>query len=100
MFYRKHVFCCINERPEGHERGCCTSRGAVPLQNYMKAKAKEMGLEDVRINKSLCLDRCEEGPVMVVYPDGTWYRCTSQEDIDEVLETHIKGGQIVERLRL
>jgi len=99
-YYRKHVFCCMNERPEGHKRGCCISRGGGKLQKYMKARVKEEGLEDVRINKSYCLDRCEEGPVMVVYPDAVWYRPQSPEDVDEIIEQHIKAGQPVTRLRL
>ena len=61
-YYKAHVFCCTNERPAGHERGCCKEKGADKLQNYMKARVKELGIKDVRINKSGCLDRCELGP--------------------------------------
>jgi (2Fe-2S) ferredoxin len=98
--YRCHVFACVNQRPDGHERGCCTSSGGVPLQQYMKARAKEEGLNDVRINKSYCLDRCEDGPVMVVYPEGVWYKVQSREDVDLILKQHVKGGQPVVHLRL
>ena len=100
LFYRKHVFCCTNERPEGHPRGCCKAKGSEKLRNYMKARAKEFGLEDVRINSSGCLDRCELGPTMVIYPEGVWYRCRTREDIDEVLRTHVIEGGRVERLML
>lgn len=100
LYYRCHVFCCTNERPAGHPRGCCKDKGGDKLHNYMKVRAKEMGLEGVRINKSGCLDRCDLGPVMVVYPEGVWYSAPTQADIDEILEKHVKGGQIVERLRL
>ena len=99
-YYRCHVFCCTNVRPEGHPRGSCTRRGGVPLRDYMKARAKELGLTDVRINASGCLDRCENGPTMVIYPEGVWYRCTSRADIDEVLNTHVREGGRVERLML
>jgi len=99
-YYRCHVFCCVNERPAGHERGCCKERGGVRLRNYMKARAKELGLADVRINASGCLDRCELGPTMVIYPQGIWYRCVTIEDVEEVLQQHVIGGQPVERLRL
>jgi (2Fe-2S) ferredoxin len=99
-FYRCHVFCCMNERPEGHPRGCCKEKGSPRLRNYMKARAKELGLEGVRINQSGCLDRCELGPVMVIYPEGIWYRYDSFEDVDEILETHVRGGGRVERLML
>ncbi len=66
MYYRVHVFCCVNERPEGHARGSCASRGSPGLRNYLKARVKELGLDDVRINAAGCLDRCELGPVMVI----------------------------------
>jgi (2Fe-2S) ferredoxin len=100
MMYRKHIFICGNERPAGHERGCCKDKGGVDLRNYMKAAAKEMGLDDVRVNHAGCMDRCEQGPVMVVYPDAVWYQPMSNDDIDKILEKHIKNGQIVERLCL
>ena len=99
-YYRRHVFCCLNQRPEGHERGSCARRGSERLRNYMKARAKELGLDDVRINASGCLDRCELGPTMVVYPDGIWYRYRSREDVDAILQDHIIGGQPVVRLML
>ena len=70
------------------------------LRNYMKARAKELGLTDVRINASGCLDRCELGPTMVIYPAGIWYRYTTLADVDEILEKHVVGGTPVERLML
>ncbi len=99
-FYRFHVFCCTNVRPAGHPRGCCSEKGSVKLRNYMKARAKELGLDGVRINSSGCLDRCELGPTVVVYPEGVWYSCASREDIDEVLQRHLIEGGRVERLML
>lgn len=100
LFYSGHVFCCVNERDEDHPRGSCSRRGGVELRDHMKAKAKEMGLKGVRINQSGCLDRCELGPTMVVYPEGIWYRCTSNADVDEVLTSHVRDGVPVERLKL
>ena len=99
-YYQRHVFCCTNERPDGHPRGCCKARGAIPLRNYMKARAKELGLEGVRINIAGCLDRCELGPTMVVYPEGVWYRYDSIEDAEEIIQTHLIGGGRVARLML
>jgi (2Fe-2S) ferredoxin len=99
-FYRLHVFCCVNERPPDHPRGCCLARGAQALRDHMKARAKELGLARVRINASGCLDRCELGPTMVIYPEGVWYHYRSPEDADEILETHVKGGGRVRRLML
>jgi (2Fe-2S) ferredoxin len=99
-FYDCHVFCCTNVRPEGHPRGSCARKNAVELRNYMKDKAKQMGLKGLRINTAGCLDRCELGPTMVVYPDGIWYRYTSQADVDEILTAHVQNGGRVPRLIL
>lgn len=99
-YFRLHVFCCTNVRAPGHTRGCCSEKGSVALRDYMKSQAKRLGLRDVRINIAGCLDRCELGPTMVIYPDGVWYRYTSREDIDEILETHVRGGGRVARLMM
>ena len=99
-FYRAHVFCCTNERPDGHPRGCCKDKDAEALRNYMKARAKALGLAGVRINIAGCLDRCELGPTMVIYPEGVWYHYRSTDDIDEILQTHVIEGGRVTRLQL
>ena len=98
LYYKTHVFCCTNERPAGHERGCCKEKGSEKLRNYMKARVKELGLEGVRINTAGCLDRCELGPTMVIYPEGTWYTYKTPEDVEEIIETHLQGGGRVQRL--
>ena len=100
LFYERHVFCCVNVRPDGHPRGCCSAQGSVPLRTYMKSKAKDMGLHNVRINASQCLDRCEFGPCVVIYPEGVWYSVHSEADIDEILKTHLVEGGRVPRLML
>lgn len=99
-YFRHHVFCCGNERPAGHPRGCCKEKGGVELRNYMKARVKELGAEGVRVNMAGCLDRCELGAVMVIYPEGVWYTYATRDDIDEIVEKHLIGGKVVERLCL
>nr|WP_298690705.1 (2Fe-2S) ferredoxin domain-containing protein [uncultured Dongia sp.] len=99
-YFETHVFCCVNERPAGHKRGCCKSRGAEPLRNYMKARAKELGITNIRVNQSGCLDRCELGPTMVIYPEGIWYSYHTVEDAEEILQRHLLKGERVERLML
>ena len=99
-FYQLHVFCCINQRHEKHPRGSCANRGSVKLRDYMKARVKELGLLDIRINSAGCLDRCELGPAVVVYPDGIWYRMENRNDVDDILEQHLQGGNPVDRLLL
>ncbi len=99
-YFETHVFLCTNERPAGHARGCCKARGAEKLRDYMKARAKELGLKKIRINTAGCLDRCEFGPTMVIYPEGIWYTPQSREDIDEILSAHLVAGGRVPRLML
>jgi (2Fe-2S) ferredoxin len=100
-FYRAHVFCCTNERVEGHPRGCCKHKGAERLRDHMKKRATALGLNPaLRINMAGCLDRCELGPVMVIYPEGVWYTYASEADVEEILQTHLVEGRRVERLML
>ena len=99
-FYTHHVFCCTNERPPGHKRGCCKDKNAEALRNYFKVRAKEKGVEGVRVNNAGCLDRCELGPVLVIYPEGIWYTAATTHDIDEIIDSHLIGGVPVARLML
>ena len=99
-YYDLHVFCCVNVRPEGHPRGCCSAKGSVALRDHLKNRAKAIGLNRVRINQSGCLDRCELGPTMVIYPDGVWYRYETHADLEEILIRHVRDGGRVERLML
>ena len=100
LYFDCHVFACTNARPPDHPRGSCARKGAVELRDYMKDKAKSMGLKNLRINASGCLDRCELGPTVVIYPEGVWYTYSTKEDIDEVLQTHLVEGKRVDRLLL
>ncbi len=100
-YYRHHVFFCQNQRdaPEA----CCANHGSVAMRDYCKARVKALGLAGegkVRVNQAGCLDRCKEGPVVVVYPEGTWYTYVDKADIDEIIEEHLVGGRVVERLRI
>lgn len=99
-FYERHIFFCTNRREECHPRGCCAEKGSVALRDYMKARAKEMRLRRVRVNAAGCLDRCELGPTVVIYPEGVWYRCATEADVDRVLEEHVKRGRRVRDLML
>lgn len=102
-FFEHHVFFCCNQREAGAPRGCCNDKGATRLRDYAKQRVKALGLAGegrVRINQAGCLDRCELGPCIVVYPEGVWYTYLDEDDIDEIIEKHLKGGQVVERLRL
>ena len=91
-YYEAHLFVCCNRRPDGHPRGSCAARGSEHLRDYMKARAKALGLKRVRVNLAGCLDRCELGPCLVIYPEGVWYKIESTSDVDAVLEQHVRDG--------
>lgn len=98
-FYERHIFFCLNERQPGE--ACCTQHGAQAAFDRCKARVKALGLAGpgkVRVNRAGCLDRCAAGPVAVVYPDDIWYTYVDDADIDEIVESHLKNGVIVERL--
>jgi len=98
-YYRYHLFFCTNQRDDG--RPCCARHGARKMRDYLKQQVKARGLAGpggVRVNTAGCLDRCELGPVIVVYPEAVWYTYVDREDLDEILERHLIGGEVVERL--
>ena len=99
-YYEAHVFCCTNRRPAGHPRGCCAERNGEALRDHMKSRAKELGLKNVRVNNAGCLDRCELGPTLVIYPEGVWYTYVDRDDIDEIIDSHLINGKVVERLKI
>lgn len=102
-YYERHVFFCCNRRDASDPRGCCNAKGASDMRDYAKQRVKELklaGAGKVRINQAGCLDRCEQGPCAVVYPDAVWYTYVDRGDIDEIIEEHLRHGRIVERLRI
>lgn len=100
-YYRYHVFFCTNMRADGSS--CCQRFNAQAMRDHAKLRSKELNIAGpgkVRINTAGCLDRCAEGPVLVVYPDDIWYSYVDQEDIDEIIDEHLVNGRIVERLTI
>jgi (2Fe-2S) ferredoxin len=96
--YLVHVFCCTNERPATHWRGSCGERGGRELCDYMCRLGMALGARRIRINRAGCMNVCEHGPVMVVYPEAVWYKYETHADVDEIMRSHIIGGVRVERL--
>ena len=88
-YYERHIFFCCNQR-DGDERPSCNAKGASAMRDYAKQ----------RVNMAGCLDRCEEGPCIVVYPEAVWYTYVDRADIDEIVEEHLRHGRVVERLRI
>jgi (2Fe-2S) ferredoxin len=100
-YYQYHLFFCQNMRdaPEA----CCGCHNAEGMRKHAKGRIKELGLAGpgkVRVSSSGCLDRCEEGPCIVVYPEGTWYTYVDEKDIDEIVDEHIVKGRVVDRLKI
>ncbi len=99
--FKKHVFVCLHERAAGDPRGDCTSKGSPELLKALKKSLKARGLSDeIRANKAGCLDNCERGCSVVVYPEGVWYGGVQLGDIEELIDKHLIGGTPVARLRL
>lgn len=98
-FFEHHIFCCTNRREESNSRGSCAAKGSEELRDYMKQRAKALGLPSTRVNAAGCLDRCELGPVVVIYPEGKWYRVENKADVDELLDA-VKNGSSPARLEL
>lgn len=99
-YFQKHVFFCTNQREDGQS---CNNCGAQKLRDYAKHRCKELGIHgagQVRINSAGCLDRCAEGPVLVIYPEETWYSYVDQEDIDEIINEHLLNDRPVDRLKI
>src|SRR5262245_23552270 len=102
-YYERHIFFCFNQRDPGADPPCRHANGASPMRDYAKQRVKELGLAGegkVRVNQAGCLDRCEEGPCIVVYPEAVWYTYVDRADIDEIVEQHLRHGRVVERLRI
>jgi len=101
-YFDKHVFFCTNQRKDGED--CCANHGAEKARDYMKKKVKELDISTrknkIRINSAGCMDRCDEGPVIVVYPEATWYTYVDHKDLDEIIEEHLKHGRVVGRLKI
>ena len=101
-YYKRHIFFCTNQREDGS--ACCQNFDAQAMRDYAKQRAKELGIAgregSVRVNSAGCLNRCEEGPVAVVYPEGVWYTYVDREDVDEIVEQHLLQGRVVERLKI
>lgn len=102
-YYKRHIFFCTNIRAEGTDRPSCGRCGSAEMRAFAKQRVKELGLAGkggVRVNTAGCLDRCEEGPVAVVYPEGTWYTYVDEEDVEEIIISHLRDSQEVDRLKI
>ncbi|HOY69581.1 MAG TPA: (2Fe-2S) ferredoxin domain-containing protein [Methylotenera sp.] len=100
-YYQHHVFFCLNQRESGE--ACCANLCAESAFDHMKARVKALGINgenQVRINRAGCLDRCGEGPVLVIYPQAIWYTFVDNADIDEIIDSHLLQNKVVARLAI
>jgi len=100
-YYQRHAFFCTNQRRSSKK--CCQNAGALDMCQYAKRRIKNLGLSGkgkFRVNISGCLGRCEQGPIIVIYPEGVWYSYQTKEDVDEIIDNHLVNNITVERLLL
>lgn len=99
MRYIRHIFICTNRRRDDDPKGSCAQKGSEEIRELLKKELHARGLKtEVRANRSGCLDVCEHGPNVVIYPEGVWYHGVTKEDISEIIEKHVIGGEVIERL--
>jgi (2Fe-2S) ferredoxin len=99
--YQKHVFICQHRRSSESGKKSCGRSGSAELRNALKKQITSLGLNTkIRINVSGCLGHCEQGPAMVIYPQGTWYGNIQQSDLNNILNQSILGNRIIERLKI
>jgi (2Fe-2S) ferredoxin len=99
--FTHHIFVCCNQRAPGHSRGCCDPDGGERLRECFKSEVKRRGLDPlVRANKAGCLDQCELGPTVVIYPQAIWYGNVREEDVPRIIEETILGGRVIKELQI
>jgi (2Fe-2S) ferredoxin len=99
--FERHVFVCTNHREPGSARPSCTTDGKSEIQAQLKDAVRAAGLgASIRVNKAGCLDQCEHGPTIVIYPEAVWYGGVKVEDVPEIVSEHLIAGRTVERLRI
>jgi (2Fe-2S) ferredoxin len=100
-YYHKHVFFCNNIREDESTKPCCGKQVDVKgLREYARKKLKNLGVPSIRTSLSGCMGRCSEGPLLVIYPDGIWYKYTSEQDIDDIIEASVLNTNVVDKLIL
>jgi (2Fe-2S) ferredoxin len=99
--FEKHIFVCENKRPDGHPKGCCADKNSPEVRALFKKRLKELGLNaQIRSNAAGCLDACEHGVTVLIYPEQVWYGGVTLNDVEEILQSHILKNVPVERLKI
>jgi (2Fe-2S) ferredoxin len=99
--FEKHIFVCENKRPEGHPKGCCADKNSLEIRSLFKKRLKELGLStQIRANASGCLDACEHGVTVVVYPEQVWYGRVTIDDVEKIIQQHLINNSPIDRLKI
>lgn len=94
-----HIFVCTSSRPTGQQKGFCHTKGGMEIISNLVEEIEDRGLGgEVMITNTGCLGLCERGPIVIIYPDNVWYGAVTPEDVEEIIDDHIEGGKVVERL--
>lgn len=98
---KHHIFVCTSCRMNGQQKGLCYSKESVDIVQRLIEAIEDLDLSgEVMITNTGCFGICNQGPIMVVYPEGVWYGAVTEEDIDRIVEQHIINGLPVEELRI
>lgn len=99
--FEKQIFVCENKRPQDHPKGCCFDKGGSQIREMLKKRLTELGLKSsIRANSAGCLDACEFGASIVVYPEQIWYGGVKLEDVEEIIQSHLIKNEPVKRLMI
>jgi (2Fe-2S) ferredoxin len=95
--FRYHAIVCAQEKPEGTP--CCSAAGSARILDALHSELGAKGLADeVQVSTCSCLGLCDSGPVMIVYPEGTWYTKLTPSDLSEIVSSHLQNGNKVTHL--
>jgi len=98
---KRHIFVCTSSRTNGEPKGFCHAKAGVEIvQNFLEEiRDRDLGGE-VFVSNTGCFSLCEKGPIVVVYPDNVWYGSVTPDDVEEIMDEHIEGGNVLKRLEL
>ena len=96
-----HIFVCTSSRANGQQKGFCHTKEGVAVVGKFIEELEERGLSgEVMVSNTGCFGLCEKGPIVVIYPDNVWYGSVTLDDVETIMEEHIEGGKIAEKLQI
>jgi len=96
---KHHIFVCTSCRVNGMQQGLCLNKDSVKIvQKFMEEVEDRDLINEVMVTNTGCFGICNKGPIVVVYPEGTWYGNVTVDDVEKIVEQHIEGGQVVKEL--